>query len=129
MRPGAASQGRRPLVRPDARLVAISSGGFRSTGIAIERRAGRVFPLRNRAATPAGLGCACHFAALMRHPAQIDGFFYRSRLDSGQRCLAVFGRPQLRLHARKRFQPKKTGALLQDLGLLLLLVDEGIGLL
>jgi hypothetical protein len=67
--------------------------------------------------------------ALMRHPAQIDGFFYRSRLDSGQRCLAVFGRPQLRLHDRKRFQPKKAGALLRDLGLLLLLVDEGIGLL
>ena len=65
----------------------------------------------------------------MRHPAQIEGFFYRSRLDSGHRCLAVFGRPQLRFHARKRFQPKKAGPLLRDLGLLLLLVDEDIGLL
>ena len=66
--------------------------------------------------------------ALMRHPAQIDGFYYRSRLDSGQRCLAVFGRAHL-LHARKRFQPNKTGALLQDLGLLLFLAAEDIALL
>lgn len=67
-------------------------------------------------------------AALMGHPSQIDGFYYRSRLDSDQMCLAVFGRPHL-LQDQQRFQPKKDRALLQDMELLFFLVREGIALL
>lgn len=66
--------------------------------------------------------------ALMQHPAELDGFYYRSRLESDKRCLAVFGRPALR-QTKTRLRARKDGSLLEDLDLLLLLAKEGVALL
>jgi len=66
--------------------------------------------------------------ALMSHPANLDGFFYRSRLDGEAQCLAVFGRPHL-LRAHKRFGAKADGLLLKDTRLLLFLAEQDIGVL
>jgi hypothetical protein len=65
---------------------------------------------------------------LMEHPAGLDGFFYRSRLDGGKRCLAVFGRPHLR-SSPGLFQAKSDGPLLEDLDLLLFLARERVSII
>jgi hypothetical protein len=66
--------------------------------------------------------------ALMRHPAKLDGFYYGSRLDSGTRCLAVFGRPNLHA-APARLRARANGALLEDLEFLAFLARCGVSLI
>jgi hypothetical protein len=58
----------------------------------------------------------------------LDGFFYSSRLDGGQRCLAVFGRPHL-FNPPAMFQAKSDGSLLEDLDLLLFLAREKVSII
>ncbi len=64
---------------------------------------------------------------LMEHSADLDGFFYGSRLGRGKRCLAVFGRPRL-FHPSATFQAKPAGSLLEDLDTLLFLARERISI-
>jgi hypothetical protein len=66
--------------------------------------------------------------ALMRHPAKLDGFYYGSRLDSGKRCLAVFGRPSLHA-APARLGAKTNGALLEDLEFLAFIARRGVSVI
>jgi RES domain len=65
---------------------------------------------------------------LMEHPAGLDGFFYSSRLDGGQRCLAVFGRPPL-FNAPAALQAKSVGSLLEDPDLMLFLARETVSII
>jgi hypothetical protein len=64
----------------------------------------------------------------MEHPASLDGFFYSSRLDGGQRCLAVYGRPAL-FNSPATFQAKSDGSLLEDLEPLLFLAREKVSII
>ena len=66
--------------------------------------------------------------ALMEHPARPDGLYYRSRLHATRKCLAVFGKPGFR-RATSRFNPVKTGPLLEDRDFLLFLAIEDVDLL
>ena len=66
--------------------------------------------------------------ALMAHPAKLDGFYYGSRLDSGKRCLAVFGRPNLQA-TPARLRARTNGALLQDLNFLAFLARYGVSVI
>jgi hypothetical protein len=68
-------------------------------------------------------------AALMAHPAKLDGFCYGSRLDGGKRCLAVFGRPSLQASAASRIRAKANGGLLEDAELLGFLARQGVAVL
>jgi RES domain len=65
---------------------------------------------------------------LMEHPANLDGFFYSSRLDGGRRCLAVFGRLPL-FKSPATFQAKADGPLLEDLDLLVFLAREKVSII
>jgi hypothetical protein len=66
---------------------------------------------------------------LWAHKANLDGVRYRSRLDSGHYCLAVFGRPELMRGGARKFRPVRESGLLQDVEFLMFLAGEDIALL
>lgn len=68
-------------------------------------------------------------AALMAHPAKLDGLVYTSRLDMPETCLALFSRPHLTATPGPFTVTPSPVRLLDDPELLALLVREKIALI
>ena len=66
--------------------------------------------------------------ALMEHPGRVEGLIYPSRLNAPDRCLAVFGRPELAAQPSLFSMAVSEPRPIDDPDLLSLLLREGIGL-